>query len=178
MTSPPPAPLLSPRDRTILDALRAGHGIDRVTEVGVYRGSRTTPAWTRADVERVAAKHHPEALPPTGDRPGRAKRRPPTPPAWPTVPWQPPPAEPGQPRQVVVTALRAEALTLLCEGLDYATIATRLQVTDSAAKERVRKAVRAIGARDRAHATVLLLTGRIVVKVAQPPADHLEDVAS
>lgn len=154
------APGMSRRDSQIVDLLAKGLSVDRITELGAYRGTRTAPAWTRADVARLAAAQRPSQP----RRKPKVRRRRPAAPATPTA-WAAPSAS-GATREVVLTPARATVLTAICEGKSLDEVAEDFQITNNAAKERLRGARLQLGARDTVHAVVLVLTGRVRIRVA------------
>jgi hypothetical protein len=75
MSAPPAGvrPVQGP-DAVIAQLLGDGVSVERIVAIGVHRGSRAAPAWTRSDVERIAAHldRTARARPATG---GGGKRR-------------------------------------------------------------------------------------------------------
>ncbi len=146
---------LSRRDAQIVTL--QGLPVDRIAELGVYRGTRERPAWTRADVLRQSRKH---------DRAGAVEPAPCScAPRTVVEPWEPPSKE-GEARVVaVLTPRQANILTALCEGLSNAAIGECLGLSEGAVKNRLKPIYAALGARDRTHAVVLALRGRVDVKI-------------
>jgi DNA-binding CsgD family transcriptional regulator len=159
----PPRPTV--RDAAIAALLDKGLSVDRVAEIGVYRGTRTAPAWTRDDVERLAAPRR-QVKPQPPEKPQRAKTKPPKPSA---TPWEPPPA-PDEPPVVTLTARQGEVFDLLCEGLSGPEIAARLGTSEETVRTLSKRTRIALGARNGVHAVVLALSGQVVVKVAEKRA--------
>jgi DNA-binding CsgD family transcriptional regulator len=157
----PVAPGLSRRDARIAEMLDKGLSVDRVAEQGVYHGTRTAPAWTRADVERLAASRRrtekqPEAAP-ASERACRCQRA--------TVPWTAPQLH-GRPSTVVLTVRQAAILDGLCEALDAPAICARLGITDGTLRSHVKALLAEFGAADRAQLVALAMSDRFVIEIA------------
>lgn len=166
MTAPPVVPGPSRRDAQIAQLLDKGLSIDRIAELGYYQGSRTTPAWTRADVQRLLwGRDRPavgeEADPRQGREPSgqpcRCRRT--------TTAWSPPNL-PGQPSTVVLTPRQAQVLDGLCEALDARAICARLGIADGTVRSHVKALLAAFGVNDRTQLVALALSGRFAVEVA------------
>lgn len=146
-----PLPGLSRRDAAILQLLQRGLSVDRVTEQGIYLGTRTAPAWTRAEVERLAAT--------TGQPPAPRRQV-----AHKTTPWAAP-QPPGAPQPVVLAPRQVDVLDGLCEALDGPAICGRLGMTEWTMKTHIRRLFAAFGAKDRAQLVALAMSGKFDVHV-------------
>jgi DNA-binding CsgD family transcriptional regulator len=86
------------------------------------------------------------------------------------------PYRPRLARQIPVTVTispqQAECLDGLMDGLSNAQIGARLGGDEERAKYHLRRLYRLLGAKDRAHAVGLVLTGRVVVLVRDPGGER------
>lgn len=80
------------------------------------------------------------------------------------TPWRPPTFT-GQPRTVRLSAMRADTLECLCRGMTNRGIGDALLITEDTVKSHIRHVLRTLGAHDRLHAAVLVLTGQVRVEV-------------
>jgi DNA-binding CsgD family transcriptional regulator len=165
------APALTGPDALIAALLAQGYSVDQVAEIGIYRGTRKRPAWTRDDVLRMlraraaqATAAEAEPAGPAHIRLCRCQR--------PTVPWQP--SKHGDPPLlVVITRTQADVLEALCDGLDAPGVRAHLGITDSTLRTHVKRLLAAFGVSDRAQMVALALNGRVVFEVgdARPGMD-------
>jgi DNA-binding NarL/FixJ family response regulator len=81
-------------------------------------------------------------------------------------PWQVPLLATGPPT-ASVTARQADVLTGICMGLTNRQIGARLLVAEATVKRHVRGLLRALTARDRAHAAALAASGQVTVHVRE-----------
>jgi DNA-binding NarL/FixJ family response regulator len=79
-------------------------------------------------------------------------------------PWSPP-APPDDPAVALVTARWASVLDGMADGLTNREIARQMGVNEETVKTHAHQLFRAMGARDRAHAVALAVTGRVRVLV-------------
>lgn len=79
-------------------------------------------------------------------------------------PWSPP-APPDDPAVALVTARWASVLDGMAEGLTNREIARGLGVSEDTVRTHAKRLLAAMGARDRAHAVALAVTGRVRVLV-------------
>lgn len=137
------------RDTQILRLLQ------RVIDIGAYR-----KAWTAQDVDRVVARHI-----------GRPAPQPPPAPA-PVAPVSvpvplPPPTREQQPLIVELTPAQTAVLDALCQAMTNGAAGRHLGISEDTVKSHVRAILAALGARDRLHAVVMVLTG-VVAVVTKP----------
>ena len=72
------------------------------------------------------------------------------------------------PRTAIITVRQAECLDFLCDGLTARQIGAEFGIAEDSVKTHLKRLYRALGARDRAHAVGLVLTGRVDVLVRDP----------
>lgn len=82
----------------------------------------------------------------------------------PATDWEPPVGT-GQVRVGVVTPLQAAVLDGMCQGKRKVDIARELRMSDSAVRNHAWRAAQRLGADQPLHAVVLILTGRLQVRV-------------
>lgn len=159
MTAPPDTGQLSTRDAEIAKLLGKGVPAPRVTELGVYRCT-----WTADDVHRVVEHLTPPPPPPA-----------PTPPKPRLLKL---PVFTGEPLDVVLTPAQAGCLQALCAGgMSNADIGRRQYIAEDTVKTHIRLMLARLGAQDRTHAVVLVLTGAVRVHVSTatgPPRNAQE----
>lgn len=76
------------------------------------------------------------------------------------------------PRTVVITARQAQCLDGLADGFTAKEIGDRLGIAEGSAKTHLKRLYKLLGARDRAHAVGLVLTGRVTVLVRDPSGER------
>ena len=85
-------------------------------------------------------------------------------------PWSPPRGRGSTAvRTVSLTETQAAVLTSLCEGKDYAGIGADLGIRPDTTKAHMKAVIKALGARDRLHAAVLAISGRVQVEIRPAP---------
>ena len=89
-----------------------------------------------------------------------------------TAPYVPPtwkPPTPGEPRHASLTARQAQVLTGICHGYSNREIGRRLYITEDTVKCHVRALLRALAARDRAHAAALSVSRAVHITIRDLP---------
>jgi DNA-binding NarL/FixJ family response regulator len=82
----------------------------------------------------------------------------------PTPAWRCPPLITGTP-VASITARQADVLAGICHGHSNVQIADRLYIAEDSVKTHVKRILRALGARNRAHAAALAASEQVVVQV-------------
>jgi DNA-binding CsgD family transcriptional regulator len=72
------------------------------------------------------------------------------------------------PREVVISVRQAQCLDGLCDGMTALEMGGRFGISEDSIKTHWKRLYTALGARDRAHAVGLVLTGRVTVLVHDP----------
>ena len=85
----------------------------------------------------------------------------------PSPAWQPPRLTTGR-TVASITPRQADVLTGLAHGLTNLQIARRLYLSEQTVKTHAKALYRALGARDRAHAVALTVSGQVVVHIKEP----------
>lgn len=81
----------------------------------------------------------------------------------PTIRWRPP--QLTAQTDVVITARQADVLAGIAHGHTNKQIGARLGIVEESVKTHVKDLLRAVGARNRAHAAALACSGQVVVHV-------------
>jgi DNA-binding CsgD family transcriptional regulator len=84
-----------------------------------------------------------------------------------TVPYRPRVLR-RPPREVIIPVRQAQCLDALADGLSALETAALLGVDQQTVKTHLKRLYAALGARNRAHAVGLVLTGRVTVLVHDP----------
>lgn len=77
--------------------------------------------------------------------------------------WRPPPLAPT--RDVQITERQAHVLTGMCCGYSNRQIGRHLGLTETTVKTHAKRLFVALGARDRAHAVALSVSGQVAITV-------------
>lgn len=83
-----------------------------------------------------------------------------------------PPLYTGEPRQVSISPRMADVLVGSMKGRTAKQIGKSLFLTEDTVKTHARRLYQALGARDRAHAVALFVTGEVEVYVTDRPAQR------